>query len=687
MKLVFSIHNLEVNIPVSPAKKPDDPIIHMNDSCRPYLLLGLNEWFDNTRLRRVFFDPKASKILGPTRYTLEGTLPVKDEEHMAHFFMGGLLVSLMIPIASKGYRVCMQRHAKCVIAWTDWLLEGRTKFHVSLHNKWYKDEILCKFDVQIAHLDAPKTLYDRLNNSKISPSDLRCKMYKDLQEEMVAQRNNLLDVHLKLKCENEDDERKSLYASHNFFGDRPINSWLNARLRGSNEKYWQHLFDVAMLLKRTEMGLDDCTNEEAFWKLNVNEQMDILGDMLYMPSVHSTYLRDLVLRGDGTLSTEKADDFSENIDEGGVDCEDKEKGGKKMDQEFQHVDYTFTNPCLEELRKRRFRYVKGSFLADLNTSAPGHEIKTELHITGSLIHKSLFFQLVKIHPTGSIVYGDQNWKRIEEDLYHLRSTEERAGYLETHVFNGKEKERLPMVLMLEGTQFYYSYPVQFCPPHPSILKKEADYRGWKFPNFKSAQRRNYQTEDFQLLIRYWAFYTDYFTHHPVYAINIPTLIITPATKEGECSWKKGIDVEDLLSYNLSPHERRKLGYDFDVMLCPSSCLRDLKKSRTVMKYTSMDKFGGCPLVMSHGEVESRIEEDTRDIAPNLAPKLRRTIKEFVPKSFRNTYAVTFASNRIFDFQKWVDSKKLSGLLFVEVLPHITIYIAWIEQHEKIKFKK
>jgi hypothetical protein len=684
MKVSIQVSNLRVAIPEPPAKKPGETYVDISKHRRPYLLFGLNDWFESPKLHREFLTEqicKNGKKNFLQEFTLRGGVQESNKEHLDHYFMGALQVSLLVPIASKKYRKCMQRHGKCVIAWVDWLAAGQSKFHVKLHNKWYEDEVLCEFDLEITELEMPRTLKDLCakNNSR----ELRHKLYEEMTAEMKYMRERLNDVTAKLNCLDEEDRRKSLFSSHNFFGERPINNWLYSRLRASNEELWDNWFNTVMLYKRTEMGLDsELSNEDLFWKLSAHEQMVILVDICCLVSVNATYLRDLILRGDGSLDQEKSDDYSDNIQEGGGDCEDLFKEILLVLETFMKSS-PFKNRALEELRRRVQRYVCLGALADINTAKYGDPVTTGLHITGVLMHKKLLFMLTKVMLSGKLSHESEIIaSRVEDDFYKLREIEEEAGNLETSVVNNHEKQELPLVLMMEGTQFFNPYPIQYNPPNEETVDKELAFEGWRYRDFLAPHRRNYQSPDYQLLVKYWAFYTNYFIEHPVFPVNLPTFMVS-TVRRGECTWDKGIYVEDLLSYNLSERERKKLGDDVcDVVIFPSSSLRDLKRSRRAMRYTAMDKFMNCPLVMRNGVVESRVQNDTRDVVPNISAAKRKKIREFMPKSLKNAYYVTFAPNRIDDFLACVDLKKLVGLKFVEILPHITIYIAWVEQDEK-----
>jgi hypothetical protein len=670
MKLNIRIHNLKVLIP-EPVVNRDGDYICITEKYPAYLLIGLNEWFSDTEEIRIPLDCYAN---GST-HEFKASLPFESKLYMDNPYVACLIVSLMIPVASKKGRLSPQRHAKQIVAYIDQMARYKCTgfFPVKLHNILCPDEYLCKFDVEVVSIICPKLngeyekFFRSLNSSQCDKQ--REILRRELEEETKYCKKQLGDISSEWKWLDKGSEECNVEETHNIFGARPMSCFLFMRILPTNERYWLYILDYNIMLKKTEAGVPlDCDSSKFFWELDVFEQNAIMEDMMVTPSVNAIYQKDAALRPNGKLQN-GIDDHSTNINEGGVDCEDLEEGIDYCSATFQSSP-RFENPILETLRRRSFKYQKVFVSALLNKSAPGKKPNPQFHATSITLHMKLLFDWIQMDLEKS--------SELSEEISRLREIEEHAGNLETTEYdpNLKKKVQLPSVFLGEGTSFMYPYDTEFHIPPVAIKEKEnrmvfADLNG-----FEGWRRRSYQTKSFKLILRVFSVFTRYFIDHPIYPVNIPSLHFS-SRFEGKLTMEKGVPMRYLMAYNLKSDEiRREVLQGFEPVLLPSSRLRDLKKSTQIMKLASMDKFSFCPLWrFKNGEIKSRIKEGCIITPPNLYPCDR--VPDCVPTDTKNLYWISIPSGRYHEFRSRVDKKYIAGWKLVVIWHHIEIYVFWI----------
>ncbi len=238
------------------------------------------------------------------------------------------------------------------------ILDENAIYHVKLHNKFYENDVFCKFDIKVSWQGSlPSSLYREQWFSNAMDQKRRTDII-ELEKEMEYQKKLAKQTTSMWKWWEKGTEGRNLFSSHNIFGDRPITSFLFMKFQYSNETFWSEMFEYVMMMKKTDLGVSLGTNTlEVFWSLDIFEQMSILEDMCVLPSTNSTYLRDYVLRRNGMLvssndeQTMNSDDFSTNINEGGGDCEDMALEIYYMWMTFRLCS-KFNNIALETLRRR-----------------------------------------------------------------------------------------------------------------------------------------------------------------------------------------------------------------------------------------------------------------------------------------------------------------------------------------------
>ncbi len=304
-------------------------------------------------------------------------------------------------------------------------------------------------------------------------------------------------------------------------------------------------------------------------------------------------------------------------------------------------------------------------------------------MTTLTILKSFLFEFVSSEPTGKFLYGDHA-NQVQSDILKLKEIENKMGYLRTTDRNGSNEEPLPKVLMGEGTIFLYPYQTDIHTPSSIIVQREDEMEYAPLKGMKGCRRRSYQTRDFKTLLRFFNLYTLYFITHPILPINIPSLSFS--SQLGEImTWEKGISANDFLYYNFDEKTRISKMGKTRVIAFPNTRLRDLKRSVSLLKTTSTDKFQFCPLFRDPKtrKLRSRVQnQDSFTIPPNILPHLRQHVRVFLPEETKDYYWINIPTSRYFEFEKSVNPKDVGGIIEFDILPHITSYLIWLKNSQK-----
>lgn len=717
MQLVVSINDIDFRVAQPGTPKKPHPIGGLDHVCMstrfpPYLLVGLSTWFPGAKLVRVELDPlnKHHEKEGK-RFLLTGTLP-KDKKRLSNYHHAALFTSLEIPIHSKNMRFAPQRHSKALVCYLEDILptsssnkDSTMKYRMKLTNKINHDDVLCSFTLIVHELpsrSSVKTLEPYLrsrreNDSLRKAHHLALESIRSYYIKKCIQTRGLYQFFMS------HTKNRNKSTTSGFFGDDPNFNYFNVPLPEANEAYFIHLFEIACAMKKTEHSVDLSTSsEEFYWNLPVFDQEGLRVLMLKLASQHSPYLPDATINSKGELDWEE-DDWSENINEGGDDCDGKTNQVEITSQTFSNHD-AFQHKVLEEMRQRSWRYVSFGCTSsmvlkrsvekqtqDKEKKTPPDPPKSEMHLTGIFILKSHFFGGMRAHLSSKIYEEDCD---IEGDLFKLMEIEKNAGNLNPSVKIKGKLHALPTVIFGEATMPLYPYNMEYHKPPRDVLQKQSNFMRplgdlRKFSPIWTVHQR----EGWEYICRFFTGFTTYFVKHPLFPINLPSVKFTTLFEKTP-SMEKGISPTEITDPKL-------------FCVFPSACLYNLKKDMEVLTCESYYRFGYCPLVAvlpretdslticqqniktPPVQLVSRISEDRNSefkviTPPNLSVEEQRKIGEFLPSSIDHTTWFAVSSLRIHNVFKHFSCENeygIAGLKYIEILPHITIYMVWIQKFE------
>lgn len=642
------------------------------------------------------------------------------------------MVEFRVPVASFHHHTVMTRQGKITTCYADQMLKEKTTYLVEMKNR--NRQTMIQFNVTIesstfSAVPEPNDGCDWPSDTQIKEELQKCSYFYEefrhllrqkMREETEHYRDGAAKTSAKFTSWGDGMKFYDVYSSHAFQEDRPTNSFLFAILRRINEQFFERAFQLAMLYRLTEYGLDLDVNVTKMYKtLPLREKKAVYVDMCGANSSNIQYVSDLVLDPSTGVLTQ-TDDYA-HVCEASGDCDDLSRECQLTSEEFirlgRELRGDFKSEALREMWRHALKYVCSIGCAGLNR--PSSKTPSLVnHVPVVYHHKKWLFDHIDL-------------KRITDPtvvdaLLKLKEAEEHAGNLETYVVhrNGGSREEYPMFLMGEGTGLIYPYQVDDYSPKDYLEKKTPPLGtgGGKmggdstlqFPGFK---HRVYQSKNYQYHMRYILLVTNFFITHPVSPTNIPSLYLSYSDKN-----ERGVASNDMYRENSESGRRES-----KIILLPQTNLIDISDSVFVMSMVSRDKFYHTPLwadeslgakmsdvCLEEGRCDWFVNSDEkRKFMQELgdhkvtsmresiravrkenpkAPKLlnvippniplekwdKRFIKDVIPKSFHNLSFGLIASDSYRTFRKNVDETRIRGNKFFKLQPETTFYIVWYE---------
>ena len=666
MEIEFVIENLILKVPIRQHLDNEiDYVVHTKET-PIYLLIGLNKWFDYAKLIRIPLDNESLKGLSRKKFVLRGIFP-KNEKLASKYYLGSILNCLMIPIKSKWDRITPQRHSKEFVLFLDLLYQKDSKlqaYNVRCMNK-YREETLCSFTFRVLSYSSPPISLQKHFISLEDCNRRRKLLFAQLKQEQEHFNKFACESALKFKYFAPGTEIRNLFAYQSFFGDQPTQNYLNFKIRKTNQEWWLQGFTHEMLKYKTMHSISLKSDDIILWmSLDVYEQSAIEMKMKMHISNYALYIKDGVIRKNGNLDF-MPEDYSENTNEGGDDCDGKANTIVYVSLTFQSSD-PFEHPCLEEMRKRSQKYVPMFTHASLSEKGDPYSKDTIGHATTITILKAHLFSIINLH-IAFAVYGEMEFKSLMVAFLKLKEYEIEAGNCVNYVINSKGvKEQLPSIIIGEGTVPLSPFPTFIHHPGKDVFKKEAQFRDSMYKMIQhGAIPQSYMTDKIQLLPRFFMFVTEWFIKHPYSPTNIPTLLLSTKANE-ECTFEKGVNLFDI--------------YDpVKTVAFPQTKLLDLEASCEILDDISLLYFDYCPLETNDfGECISRISTQTNVITP---PNATHFIEDHIPSDdlVKISTIVWIPSGNLKTFIKHIGKDRIVGNVKFKRLPHITGYLLWVLQ--------
>lgn len=683
MKLRFFLENikLELDLPQSDLKPPYPVATHHHPI---YIIIGPDEWFQGKKVRIPIYP--VHKHQEQSRYELNMKLydPI-DKDYLLYrdqgekvyvgTYMASIECCLMVPVQQS--TICVPgRYAKITVVTLADLHFGKRKFHIKAHSKFDEKDVLCSFDFIIDQVDGiPHDLFP-LNFKRVEWfHGERKKMYERSEKLAKEFAESAFQTRKWYEYEFDGDDNIYVTSCPNILGRRPLNTFLYMRPQKMNEAYLKSLFQLAVCFRKTELGIpfetildevesvDDEEQTKRLWKqYDKKEKLSLTGEMIGLIPIHVPYLDDAILHQNGRIEiSDRTDDHSTTYCEGGDDCDG-------LAGCCNHVTTAIIRSgpyqCLylEEMRKLLLNYTTCLNVSMINES---HTKIVEDPHYAFLLHRKKWI-LDHVHVPSEF----EGASHFNEEIEKLRQIEKRLGTME-------EDPELPDSIIVEGTTWLYSYPIEKRSPTPSRSTQLPTIKRWQPKGTHELKHRMLQNQRDPTITKYFSMTTNYFIDHPVHPINIPVLTYSTRKGCGTLTKTRGIRINDLFACTkgVTP------------VIIPEGWFKDFKRAKWEMEMISRDKYGLIPLCKNpDGTLESKVDSKFLPVQlPHVISKEKleylkgRGLYRKCPSvtDLVNSFCSTISSSLIGQFLENTNKEDLTGIYYFELYETNTNFIVWL----------
>ncbi len=689
-RIEFKFEDLHVSIPHVDSNTKQDHVIH-TEQHPAYLLIGFNRWFRNSENIQIPLNKQSLKDMESFTFVLEGELPSSDQKEMKRYFLGSIIASLMVNVKSKWNRITPQRQSKSHVAFLDEIIQQKhSHYTVKMTNKFIPENVFCSFTIRIVSCNIE--VVEAISPYMIEPKQCmqnRQDNIENLKCEMSNWCKYAVETEKLFRYFAPGTLKTQIYMYPSYFGPQPTHNYLNFRFSRSNEEWWIYTFETIMLRVKTAQSLSLHTDSiKLFWSFDVWIQMAILFFMCMSVSNGLTYIPDGILLADGILRDEygswNIDDWSENPNEGGDDCDGLAKMIAFLLAMFQKYAGKFNHPVLEELRKRLQRYICFLSFALINRAGSPNSEELTPHLTTVSMLKAHAFNAIDLS-VSSQIYDSFEFDELKVKFEKLVEYEQAMGNCDMYVMNGTRKDHLPPVIFGEGTQILYTYPTDVHSYISEAIEKWINYDDFTLHQTYGMKHDIYQCTESPFIDRFLLMFSEFFTKHPKFPCNISTLHCSTMLN-GEVTFEKGVKASEVFDGN-------------SLVLFPQTRLRDLEHSNELLDCLSYDYFPFCPLErvkdpiikapalfsLEPSRCSSRNSKQTQMITlPNIWPPHLPSLPDIIPpKGDTKTLLCSWIpSGNYHTVARSLGKNVIVGRVYVELLPHVTGFIIWFKPEKR-----